>query len=252
MRAGLYLMILIFGLGGCSDQSTATGPDKAPKASPSPAPAAAPPAATSPAAEAATAPVKKEPAEDAKEAVPVAMTAGDDDDSSVARAKGAAATASSPDGKVAGGKETDCSDRLDNDRDRAVDCDDTDCWSDPDCESPDEGAWVEQGPGPDLGAEGEQAPGPEGADGGPRMPEDDGIGVACADYIACVCGVAEAEAGRTIDGYSHTIACEKTSSLVGNQVEEYCGNELDKLKETLQGASEGYTAAKITLPASCN
>ena len=46
MRAALYLLTLIFVLGGCSEQSTATGPDDAPKATPSPAPAAATPAAS--------------------------------------------------------------------------------------------------------------------------------------------------------------------------------------------------------------
>jgi hypothetical protein len=215
-------------------------------------PTAAPIPAASSAAEAAASPSEKEPVETASEAVAAAGAADDDDDSSAPTPKGAAATAPSPDGKVAVNKELDCSDRLDNDQDRAVDCDDTDCWSNPDCESPQAGDWVEQGPGPDLGADGEKAPGPEGADGGPRKPEDDGVGVACADYIGCVCGIAEAEAGRVIDGYSHSSACDKTRALVGNQVEDYCGKELDKLKEILQAASEAYAAAKITLPASCN
>ena len=83
-------------------------------------------------------------------------------------------------------------------------------------------------------------------------PEDDGVGVACTDYIGCVCGLAKREAGRSIGGYSHAESCAETSSLIGNDVEDYCGKELDKLKEILAQAAEDYAAAKITLPASCN
>jgi len=251
MRVGLYLIIIVVGLAGCSEQSTVSGPADVPKSTTSASTGTTAPA-ESPTPATATTTTAQEPDKSAEEAIPAAVSTGDDDDSSAATAAGGSTGSSEADGKVAGGKELNCSDRLDNDRDRAVDCDDTDCWSHPDCESPSEEAWVEQGPGPDLGAEGEQAPGPEGADGGPRRPEDDGIGVACADYIDCVCGIAKAEAERTIDGYNHRAACEKTSSLVGNQVEDFCGKELDKLKETLQTASEAYAAAKITLPASCN
>jgi len=150
------------------------------------------------------------------------------------------------------GKELICDDREDNDGDRAVDCDDTDCWAVPACEAPEPGDWADKGPGPGLGVDGEKAPGPEGADGGPRRPEDDGVGVACADYIGCVCGLSKVEAGRTIGGYSHTTACKESGSLVGNPAEEYCGEELDKLKEILADAAQAYVDAEITVPASCN
>jgi len=133
-----------------------------------------------------------------------------------------------------------------------VDCDDTDCWSVPACEAPEPGDWADRGPGPDLGVDGEQAPGPEGVDGGPRRPEDDGIGVACADYIGCICGLSEAEAGRIIGGYSHADACAESSALIGNQVEDYCGEELDKLKGVLGEVAAAYAEAKIVMPPSCN
>ena len=40
--------------------------------------------------------------------------------------------------------------------------------------------------------------------------------------------------------------------MIGNDVEEFCGAELDKLKGVLAEATEAYAAAKIKLPASCN
>jgi hypothetical protein len=133
-----------------------------------------------------------------------------------------------------------------------VDCDDTDCWAVAECEAPQADDWSEEGPGPGLGKDGEQAPGPEGADGGAWQPSDEGIGVGCADYIGCVCGLAKAEEGRTVAGYSHASACEKSGKLIGNEVEEYCGKELDKLKGILAETADDYAAAKITMPASCN
>ena len=241
MRAAVFLVLVPLLVGGCSDRGTATGPIS---------PEATAPSKTSAAASDTEATLASEPTPAAApSAPPSAGPEGDDDDSSSPKA---AATSAASGAGVPDKKETLCSDRQDNDGDRAVDCDDTDCWSVAECEAPGPGNWDEQGPGPGLGKDGEQAPGPESADGGAWKPSDEGIGVACADYIGCVCGLFKAEEGRTIGGYSHASACEKASALVGNEVEEYCGEELDKLKGILATAADDYAAAKITMPASCN
>ncbi|MBJ95530.1 MAG: hypothetical protein CMP23_13790 [Rickettsiales bacterium] len=237
MRCALLLALLLC---GCADPGTASGPGGSPPAASEPSPAHSQPPSSpeqrAPSAapdddDSATRPVTPAPAP-----APPGL-AGDDDDSA---------------GAKAGATEQLCADRKDNDGDRATDCDDTDCWAQPECAAPAPQDWAEQGPGPDLSDEERQAPGPEGADGGPRRPEDDGIGVGCTDYIDCVCGLAKAEAGRSIAGYSHQEACAATATLIGNQVEEYCGEELDKLKQVLADALDAYKEAKITPPATCN
>jgi len=246
MHAVRCFLLVTLLLAGCSDRGTARGPSSAPAVGPAAA------EATPPAPVAHAVPAVESTPEPASSPAAAAGGAGDDDDSSGPAAPAAAAPVEASVAGATAQKELLCDDRKDNDGDRAVDCDDTDCWSVPACEAPEPGDWADQGPGPDQGADGEQAPGPEGADGGPRKPEDDGVGVGCADYIGCVCGVAEAEGGREIGGYSHAIACAETKVLIGNEVEEYCGEELDKLKDVLAVAAEDYAAAKITLPASCN
>lgn len=236
MRPAVFFVLVLLLLGGCSDRGTASGP-----VSPSESSEAK---STNPPASATEKPLTTQAA---TANLPASAGAKGDDDDSSSPETGAMAPA-----VVQGHKETLCSDKIDNDGDRAVDCDDTDCWSVAECEAPQADDWSEEGPGPGLGKDGEQAPGPEGADGGAWKPADEGIGVGCADYIGCVCGLAEAEQGRTVAGYSHASACEKSSSLIGNEVEEYCGNELDKLKAILAETADDYAAAKITMPASCN
>lgn len=236
-------------MGGCSDRGTATGPAGAAEAGAAEAgavPEAPPDRETAPPSSAPGAPGRAADDDDSAGPGP----AGDDDSAGVPAQT--TVSAQTPAQGGAGGKELICDDREDNDGDRAVDCDDTDCWAVPACEAPEPGGWAERAPGPGLGVDGEKAPGPEGVDGGPRRPEDDGVGVACADYIGCVCGLSEAEAGRTIGGYSHTVACQESGTLVGNPAEEFCGEELDKLKGVLGEAAEDYAEAEVTLPASCN
>jgi len=242
MHAVRCFVFLTLVIGGCSDPGTATGPHSAPEAGPAPL-EATPATANTALAESSPDPASSSPPDG---------PAGDDDDSSAPTRLSATVTAQASAPGTMNNKELLCADRIDNDGDRAVDCDDTDCWSVAACEAPEPGDWADQGPGPDLGVDGEKAPGPEGADGGPMKPEDDGIGVACADYIGCVCGLAKAEAGRTIGGYSHVDACEEARSLVGNKVEEYCGEELDRLKGVLDEVSEAYAEAKIKMPGPCN
>ncbi len=164
-----------------------------------------------------------------------------------------------------------CSDQLDNDGDRATDCDDTDCWSSSECEdaegpaegdsegdsndAPPEFAEGEGpfgpgppgGPGPPPG--GWTEPAPEGQRGPGGKPE--GKGVACQDYMDCVCAVAMRAKGEQVAGYDHADTCRIARSYTGNSMEEQCGNDLDNFKNALHDAQEIYKAKGIKIPAAC-
>ncbi len=112
------------------------------------------------------------------------------------------------------------------------------------------------GPGPQGWPEGKTAAdfdnpdkeGPGGPDG--WLPED-GIGVACQDYIDCVCIMADRTEGKTIGGYNHSGTCAVAKTYTTPDYEPLCAEELDQLKDALEDAKEDYKAQGIKLPPSC-
>ncbi len=89
----------------------------------------------------------------------------------------------------------------------------------------------------------------EGPDGGGSP--DDGIGVACSDYIDCVCGMSELAAGKTLGGYNHEGTCVVAKTYTTSEYEVLCAEELDQVKDALEDAKEDYKANGIKLPAAC-
>ncbi len=113
------------------------------------------------------------------------------------------------------------------------------------------------GPGPQGWPEGKTAadfdnPDKEGAGDGPEgwNPED-GVGVACTDYIDCVCTIADRTKGKPQAGYNHDGTCMVAKTYTTPEYEELCAEELDQLKDALEDAKEDYKANGITLPPSC-
>jgi hypothetical protein len=91
----------------------------------------------------------------------------------------------------------------------------------------------------------QEATGPDG--GSP----DDGIGVACTDYIDCVCGMSELAGGKTLGGYNHEGTCMVAKTYTTSEYEVLCAEELDQVKDALEDAKEDYKANGIKLPAAC-
>lgn len=113
------------------------------------------------------------------------------------------------------------------------------------------------GPGPQGWPEGKTAkdfsnPDKEATDGGPEgWNAEDGIGVACQDYIACVCVMSERTKGKPQAGYNHEGTCKVAKTYTTPDYEEVCAEELDQLKDALEDAKEDYKANGIKLPPSC-
>ena len=113
------------------------------------------------------------------------------------------------------------------------------------------------GPGPQGWPEGKTAadfekPDQEGASGGPEgWNAEDGVGVACTDYIECVCTIADRTKGKPQAGYNHDGTCMVAKTYTTPDYEELCAEELDQLKDALEDAKEDYKANDITLPPSC-
>lgn len=113
------------------------------------------------------------------------------------------------------------------------------------------------GPGPQGWPEGKTAadfdkPDEEGAGSGPEgWNSEDGVGVACTDYIDCVCTIADRTKGKPQAGYNHDGTCMVAKTYTTPEYEELCAEELDQLKDALEDAKEDYKANGITLPPSC-
>ena len=80
---------------------------------------------------------------------------------------------------------------------------------------------------------------------------NDGIGVACEDYIECVCTMSDITKGKTIGGYNHSGTCTVAKTYTTAEYEDLCAEELDQLKDALEDAEEDYKANGIKLPAAC-
>ena len=132
-----------------------------------------------------------------------------------------------------------------------------DAYAEPDLGGPaDWPAGKPPGPGPQGWPDGKTAKDFENpdqeAEGGPDggSPED-GVGVACRDYIDCVCGMAELAAGKTLAGYNHEGTCTVAKTYSTSEYEVLCAEELDQVKDALEDAKEDYKANGIKLPAAC-
>jgi len=280
-RASLLVLLLVLLLPGCKTTSTESAPE--------PETATSEPTTTTPGV-APENPAGQPPAPDEGPSVD-GPGAGDDDsastspneagatpDESASDESGGDAAAPGGDDKSGprpGGTATvelACSDKLDNDGDAAIDCDDTDCWSSSECEDAEGGQ--EEGPSgkasnqapPEFApGEGPLGPGPPGGPGPPPggwtepagagqggpggQPE--GKGVACQDYTDCVCEMARRAKGEEIAGYNHSDTCRVTKTYTGNSMEEQCGHDLDNFKNALHDAEEIYKAMGIKIPAAC-